>query len=137
MKNRLPGILTFLILLCISASTYAQHSRIVTDFKPVCDSLSKAFKKRTSVKNALKVKNIMMRGNTLDFYFTNSLGDYPWYEGDIEWFRDTLAQLLPKKYKNYQIGCIYSRNIELDSLSVPRLDFNGKPSETQRTSNRP
>ena len=43
-----------------------------------------------------------MRGNTLDFYFTNSLGDYPWYEGDIEWFRDTLAQLLPKKYKNYQ-----------------------------------
>lgn len=136
MKNRLSGIIIFLISLCISTSIYAQ-SRIVTDFKPVCDSLSKAFQKRTSVKNILKLKNIMMRGKTMDFYFTNSLGDYPWYEGDIEWFRDTLARIMPKKYKAYQVGEIYSRNIQLDSLIVPRLSFNGKPSETTRTSNRP
>ena len=35
----------------------------------------------------------MKRGKTLDFYFTESLGDHPLREGDAQWFRKTLKQL--------------------------------------------
>ena len=137
MSKLTRNIIFSLIVLCISLISYAQDSRIVEDFKPTCKALSKAILKRTTVKSPLKLKNVMMRSNYLDFYFTTSLGDCPWHKEDVEWFRDTLKQILPHKYKSYEIGDIYSLTIPLDSITVPKLGFRGKPNEVARTADKP
>ena len=103
-------IIATLIIIAASWTSYAQ-SVIVQDFKPVCDSLSRLIQERTSVKGELKTKAIMKRGNCLDFYFTESLGDFPWHNGDAKWFRSTLKSLFPEKYRNYRLGETYSKRI--------------------------
>ncbi len=105
--------------------TYAQISK---DFKPVCDSLDVLIKERRDVKGQLKLKNVMRRGNVLDIYFTESLGDYPWREGEPEWFRKQLRKLFPDKYKGYELGVVYSKRIPLEKLVTAELGYDGKPS---------
>lgn len=113
------------------------QSAIVQDFTPVCDSLSRLINERTSVPGTLKVKAIMKRGNHLDFYFTESLGDFPWRTEDAEWFRKTLKSLFPEKYRNYSLGETYSKRISLDRLETPELTFNGRPAESQNLTSVP
>ena len=114
----------------ISFSTYAQ-SGIVTDFTPVCDSLAVLTAERTGVEGKLAIKSIMRRGSALDFYFTESLGDFPWKEGDPRWFRQTLSSLIPEKYSKYKVGEIYSRGVSLNNLVTSRLSSDGKPRSTR------
>lgn len=137
MNKLFQNIIFLLLTFLASAAVHAQNSRIVEEFKPTCDSLTKAILKRTTVKSPLKLKNVMTRDNNLDFYFTTSLGDCPWHQTDVEWFRDTLKKILPYKYKSYEIGDIYSVTIPLDSLIVPKLGFRGRPSEIARTADKP
>ncbi|MGM9736358.1 MAG: xanthan lyase [Candidatus Cryptobacteroides sp.] len=112
------------------------QSRIVTDFQPVCDSLTIIMQERTGVLSELKLKSVMKRGNFLDFYFTESLGDLPWHDYDPQSFRSTLRKLFPEKYKNCKVGEIYSKMIPLAHLTTPTLGFDGTPSQTrQRTKN--
>ena len=108
--------------LCFGA---AAQSAIVKDFKPVCDSLDVLIKENRDVKGKLRIKNIMKRGNVLDFYFTESLGDYPWRKGEPEWFRRKLRSLFPDKYRGYELGTIYSKTIPLDRLTTAELGFDG------------
>ena len=115
------------ISLLISFSAHAQ-SEIVTDFTPVCDSLASLIAGRTGVQGNLSIKSIMKRGSALDFYFTESLGDFPWKEGDPRWFRHTLNDLVPEKYRKYKVGEIYSRGLALNNLVTSRLGHDGKPS---------
>ena len=118
------------ISLLISFSAYAQ-SEIVTDFKPVCDSLSVLITERTGVEGNVTVKSIMKRGSSLDFYFTESLGDYPWKDGDTRWFKNTLSKLIPEQYSRYKAGEIYSRGVALNHLVTPRVNSDGKPSSSR------
>ena len=118
------------ISLLISFSAYAQ-SGIVTDFKPVCDSLSVLITERTGVEGNVTVKSIMKRGSSLDFYFTESLGDYPWKDGDTRWFKNTLSKLIPEQYSRYKAGEIYSRGVALNHLVTPRVNSDGKPSASR------
>ena len=128
--NRTLYIIIISLLICfgIGLPSYAQQSKIIEDFKPVCDTLSKAIEKRTTVKSELKLKNVMRRGKVLDFYFTISLADCPWLAEDARWLKDTLKHVLPYEYRHYGIGAVYSNKIPLDKLTVPALTFNGKPS---------
>lgn len=118
-----------LIILAASLTTYAQ-SIIVQDFKPVCDSISTLIQERTSVKGELKAKAIMKRGNVLDFYFTESLGDFPWHKGETEWFRRTLKSMFPDKYRNYKLGETFSKRISLERLETPAITYKGQPAES-------
>ena len=122
-------ILSILIIFASIGTSYGQ-STIAQDFKPVCDSLSRLIQERTSVKGELKTKAIMKRGNYLDFYFTESLGDYPWRKGEAKWFRSTLKSLFPEGYKDYRLGEIYSRRISINRLETPELSYNGHPAES-------
>ena len=123
----------FILTFCTAARS---QSAIIKDFKPVCDSLSVLIQERNSVYGTLKLQAVMKRGSSLDFYFTESLGDYPWYAGDTQWFRNTLKSLFPEQYKNYKIGEIYSKRISHANLVTPSLGFDGNPSESrQRTKN--
>ncbi|MGM9786077.1 MAG: xanthan lyase [Candidatus Cryptobacteroides sp.] len=135
MKQFIKAAISIVSAAIISSAVHGQ-SRIVTDFKPVCDSLTVIMKERTGVTSELKLKSVMKRGSLLDFYFTESLGDLPWYDDDPQLFRSTLRKLFPEKYKNYKVGEIYSKMIPLNHLTTPSLGFDGSPSQTrQRTKN--
>ena len=92
-----------LLLLAYHITANAQ-SALTLDFKEPCDSLNTLMMERTSVKGELKLKAVMKRGDKLDFYFTESLGDYPLHEGDVKWLRSALRSLFPEKYRHYSLG---------------------------------
>lgn len=113
------------------------QSAIIKDFQPVCDSLDVLLKENRDVKGKLRLKSIMKRGNVLDIYFTESLGDYPWRKGEPEWFRRELKKRFPEKYSRYGLGAIYSKNIALDRLVTAELGFNGRPTALKEAVKQP
>lgn len=117
-----------ILIMCGLCFASAAQNTITKDFQPVCDSLDVLMKQKRDVKGQLKLKNVMKRGDQLDIYFTESLGDYPWREGEPEWFRKQLRSLFPEKYRNYKLGRIYSNRVALDRLPTSELGFDGKPS---------
>ena len=126
--KRIFNILTFLLASGLSASG---QSAIVKDFKPVCDSLSILIREYNTVKGQLELQAVMKRGSTLDFYFTESLSDYPWHDGDPQWFRSQLKNLFPEKYKGFRLGEIYSKRISHGKLVTPDLSFDGNADDTR------
>lgn len=118
------------IFMLVSLSASAQ-SDIVVDFTSVCDSLSVLIKEKTGVDGNLKLKSITRRGSNLDFYFTESLGDFPWKDGDPRWFKHRLHKLFPEKYKKYKVGEVYSRGVALNHLVTPELGSDGKPRQSR------
>ena len=72
----------------------------------------------------------MKRGDQLDFYFTESLGDFPWTKGEAKWFRNTLKSLFPEKYHKYKLGQTYSKKVSLTKLETPELTYKGQPAES-------
>lgn len=105
----------------------AAQSQIIKAFKPVCDSMSVLIQERSSVKGELKLKAVMKRGNTLDFYFTESLSDYPWKSDDYKWFTETLRRLTPENYRGYRTGGIYCKNVPMSDLITNDLTTDGSP----------
>lgn len=114
--------LSFAIFLTIRA---IGQPTIVKEFKPACDSLSTLMTERTSVVGELRLKNVLKRDGRLDFYFTESLSDFPIRRGDVDWFRNTLKSLFPEKYRKYRLGSVYSRNVDIKHMEVASLSFKG------------
>ncbi len=128
----------FILILSLSFCVCAEAQYSITkDFRPVCDSLDARLKRNRDVKGKLRLKNVMKRGDVLDVYFTESLGDYPWREGEPEWFRDELKSLIPEKYRGYELGNIYSKSIPLDKLVTSELGFDGKPTSSRFLTDNP
>ncbi len=121
-------ILTIILIFGLSISSAGQ-SAIVKDFTPVCDTLDARIKRNRDVKGQLKLKSVMKRGDKLDFYFTESLGDFPWRKGEPEWFRKELKKLFPEKYHSYKLGEIYSKRLKINEFVTTELSFDGKPEE--------
>lgn len=117
------------ILLSVSLPADAQRkkSRIVMDFEPVCDTLDSLITARTTVKGELGLKAVMKRGSQLDFYFTVSLGDWPWTSSDIRWFKAELKKRIPEKYRGWSIGNIFSNGVRFERLAMPLLSNDGSP----------
>ena len=107
------------------------QTRIADDFVPACDSLAAMLKDRCGVEGELKLKAVMKRGSSLDFYFTESLGDFPWYKNDPKWFRNALKSVFPEDYRKYRVGEIYSRRVNIDHLVMPGLHSSGKPASSR------
>ncbi len=127
-------IILIILLSCLEASS---QSRIVKDFKEACDSVNTLLTERTEVQGTLSLKAVMKRGKKLDFYFTESLGDYPFRPGDAKWFRNALKAQFPEGYGSYSIGQVKSRNIDIENLEVAALTFNGKPAQSAHKTERP
>ena len=108
-------VLIYIMLLCLAMPSSGQ-SKIVKSFTPACDSLSVLIHERTGVKGPVKLKAVMKRGNTLDFYFTETLGDFPWRKQDVSWLRPTFKSIFPEQYSKYRLGEIYSRKVSVDRL---------------------
>ena len=119
-----------MLCLCMSATAKGQ-SRIVEDFKPVCDSLAVLTSERCGVEGKLEIRAVMKRKNSLDFYFTETLGDFPWDKDGIKWFRGALKDMFPEDYARYRLGEIYSRRVDFNKLAMPALTYDGKPADTR------
>ena len=130
----------FIIISILTAvfgyNAYSQ-SAVVKDFQPVCDTLSVLMQEHSTVAGELKLQAVMKRGSELDFYFTESLSDYPWHEGDIKWFRNALKSLFPPQYEKYRLGEIYSKRVSQSNLVTPALDFDGNPSDSRHRTRNP
>lgn len=124
-------LLSIIFIICLQVTAAKGQSAIVKDFKPVCDSLAVLLEGHCSVKWHLDLQAVMKRGGELDFYFTESLGDYPWHKGDRVWFRKQLQALFPEKYSKYRLGEIYSKRIAHDKLETPSLSFDGNPENSR------
>ena len=122
-------IILFMSIFCLGASG---QNAIVKDFQPACDSLGKMILERQQIRHGkLKLKNVMKRGNVLDFYFTESLGDYPWRKGEPEWFRKSLRSMFPERYRSYSLGRIYSRSTQIEDFVTVELGYDGRPVRSQ------
>lgn len=130
MREFITRIALASICILISFSAYAQ-SEIVKDFTPVSDSLATLLKERTGVGGPLRIKSITKRGTTLDFYFTESLGDFPWKDSDPRWFKNRLHDLFPEKYSKYRVGEIFSRGVSLSHLVTPAISSDGEPKHSR------
>ena len=119
-----------IILLAFHIAASAQNT-LTQDFKEACDSLNVMLMERTSVSGELKLKAVMKRGDRLDFYFTESLGDYPLHNGDVKWLRTALRSLFPERYSRYSLGEIKSRRVDIRELETPLLTHDGKPAKSR------
>ena len=135
MRTIVRHILISMPLIFMTIGANAQTA-MLRALKPACDSLNVLIQERQGISSPkIGLNSIMKRGTTLDFYFTQSLCDCPWYEGDPEWFRNQLNDLFPEDYRSYTIGEIYTKKLTLDKLVTPRLGYDGKPAASvNRTS---
>ena len=125
------------VLVLLTALSGWIQAQKVSDFKAAIDSMEVLMKKRTTVAVSLSAKKITARGNTLDFHFTNTLGDYPWRSADVRWFKSRLKSRLPNNWKDYSVGDIYVGTNKLESYVMPSVDGSGKPvSHVFRTKDR-
>lgn len=107
--------------LCISS--YAQN-QVKAEFQAAADSLTTLLQERTTVYSKLRIDKVVKNGSGMDVYFKATLGDFPWHEDDVTWFKDELSQLVGE---NYKVGAIYCVRQPLSSYIVPELSFNGQP----------
>ena len=120
------------IIFGIQFSLSAQSKISKDDFVPVCDSLAVLISDHCGVEGKLKLDNIMRRkGGYLDFYFNEYLGDFPWRKSDIKWLRSNLKNLFPQEYKQYRLGEIFSRKVNIEKLVTPALSWDGKPDDNR------
>ncbi len=115
----------FALSSCMSSELSAQSR---DEFRRCSDTLTVHLKERTGVSgDKLSIRKVLKRGQKLDFYFDQSLGDYPWHEGDVEWFRREMKAYFPKKYSGWSIGEIFSKRSPLKEFVTTGLTFDGSP----------
>ena len=129
--------ISFTLLLVLGCLAAHGQGRTMEAFKPVCDTMSVRTEARTGVRTTLTLKSVMKRGGMLDFYFTESLCDYPWRPEDIKWFRSELKSCFPEEYSSYRLGEIYARRDRLQTLAIDPLDYNGLPSSARHKTKNP
>lgn len=125
--NRPLSIITALLLTGLTLS--AQTTPKASSFKPLCDSLSARFQRRSSVHQDLKMSKILKRGSTLDLYFNNELSYYPWRKGDAQWFRAEILSEWNNYAKGFQLGKIFTNKYEITDLALPLIGNSGKASD--------
>lgn len=118
-------LLSLAILLVLPFSAGAQ-TRMIRDFKTATDSLRARMERRGRVLVPVRLTKIMDRNGTLDFYFTADLAEYPWHEGDYEWFTKEFKKLFPSAYSNYTLGDIYGDRKLIKDLQMPMLTSDGR-----------
>ena len=113
-----------------SGTLLAQTRLDAADFKEECDSLTALLEKRTQVRSVVRIKQLSANGMLLNFSFTEHIGDWRWTREDIRWFRKELKARLPEKYKDYSIGELKCRKLDLNRYVTPVRNDNGRPAET-------
>ena len=118
----------FLLLssLFLSLQLGAQAPRAQA-FREATDSLEQRLFRRTGVKSDFTLEKALVRGNTLDLYFSQNFTAFPWRPGDEKWVRKEWADLAGDLYKGYTLGDIFAGKQPLQDLLIPAIKAGGKP----------
>ena len=100
------------------------------DFSTVTDSLQVRLKRRTGVTSNFKLEKVLVRGNALDFYFSQNLLGQPFRKGDITWLTEQIQELGKGKLGKYKVGNLYARGQRLAGLPQPQLTRDGNALDT-------
>ena len=119
-------LLSLLTLLAVTLPSAAQ-TKMIRDFKPAADSLKARMERRSGVKVPVRISKVMDRSGVLDFYFTSDLAEFPWHEGDYEWFTNEFKKLFPSGYSHYTLGDVYSERRLIKDMQMPLVTSDGKP----------
>ena len=95
------------------------------DFSTVTDSLQQRLKRRTGVTTRFKLEKVLVRGNALDFYFSQNLLGQPYRKGDITWLTEQIEELGKSKLGKYKVGNIYAKGIRLAHITQPAVNNDG------------
>lgn len=121
----MKGLRLLIILMLLQLASLEAYSQSVREFRSVCDSLSVLVRERCGVEVELKMRSVSRRENTLDLYFTQTLSDIPWRKDDVKWFREQLKNLFPQSVQNCVIGGIFGNGLNINTLVVPELHYDG------------
>ena len=95
------------------------------DFNTVTDSLQQRLKRRTGVTSRFKLEKVAVRGNALDFHFSQNLLGQPFRKGDITWLTEQIEELGKDKLGSYKVGTLYAKGQKLSSLTQPAVGRDG------------
>lgn len=107
------------------------------DFNTVTDSLQQRLKRRTGVTTRFKLEKVLVRGNALDFYFSQNLLGQPYRKGDISWLTEQIEELGRSKLGKYKVGNIYAKGIRLAHITQPAVNNDGSALATSFRVNEP
>ena len=121
-------VLLFLLAALCALSAGAQQANLTRRFAPLADSLNVWLPERTTVQdiNPVTLSRVLRRGSELDFYFSTSLGDFPWHPEDVRWLQDKITAELERVDKEYILGKLYAGNVDMDALITPWRNNDGK-----------
>ena len=119
------------ILLLFSCITAWAQKPSPASFKPAVDSIQVLLQEKTGVQVKFTLDKVMRLGNTLDFYFSRELGDYPWRPSDDKWFKSTFKELSKDVLKGFKAGEIMTGRIALSDLPMPESNDSGRPVDTK------
>ena len=119
-------ILTLVLASALSINAYAQKA-VVRDFRTTCTTMTKKMYKHMGVYSKLEIKTATKNGDKIDFNFSETLGDFPWRDEEIEWFKEEFKANFPKGYEAYEIGTIKVKGNPLEEYSLPMVGNGGKP----------
>lgn len=122
-------ILLSLVLALMAFSGLAQTPR-ARDFNTVVDSLQVRLQRRSGVFTRLKLEKVLVRGNVLDFYFSQNLTYQPYRKGDLTWLSEQIQELGAGKLGKYKVGAIYAKGQRLTNLPQPALTNDGNAIST-------
>jgi len=118
-----------LVLVLAALPSLAQTPR-ARDFNTVVDSLQVRLQRRSGVYTRLKLEKVVVRGNVLDFYFSQNLTYQPYRKGDITWLSEQIQELGAGKLGKYKVGAIYAKGQRLTNLPQPALNYDGSAIST-------
>lgn len=119
---------TTVTLIAFLAVVLSLNGQTARQFTATCDSLQTLLKERSGVSSIVKLSKVSKAGNSLDLFFTKTLGDYPWREADITWFKDTFARLSPESCSNLSVRNMYVDGNPISKYVIPAPGNDGKPS---------
>lgn len=116
--------LAMAIIAIILMPSFARAQK-VADFQTFNDSLYVRLERRMGMKSFLKINKVSKSGEKLNFDFDASLGDFPWRDADVKWFKQEMKDLLPKEWKTYSIGNVTIKGNALGGYVTPSLTNDG------------
>ena len=121
---------TFILLLTLLSGISAA-GQTVGEFRSACDSMALRLERRTGVESKIALRSVRRSGDELELRFTKELSDYPWKAEDTLWFKQEFHDLMPKKYRNCEIGTVYAdvKSQQFKHLVTPVFGCSGYPSK--------
>lgn len=103
-------------IVCVICAAFTLQAKSINTKGQLSDSLAVLLRERGDVKVHVTIKRILKRDGKQDWYFSETLGDYPFRPEDIDWFKNRLETLAPAPYRNQPVGCIYVGKIPLEEM---------------------